>query len=313
MGKAGRFACIFTPMALTIAALICMVLIGLGGTNKNDKNLSGLWFFRADLSNFTTSVDLIPGTNLDNQLLAEALATAKKDSNLKDVYTVSLWNYCNGTKTDGDNFRIDDCGKPSASFWFNPVAVWGLNNTVADKAFPDALKNALSAYQRVAQWMFTAYAVAFIATAVELLFGFLAIFSRWGSLATTICGSIASLFILAASITSTVLYSALAGSFDSYLKPFGIQGSLGRPMYTLTWLAVAFSWAAGLFWLFSVCCCSGRSNSPKRVKVEKAPYTYERVESPAHGQYGDHVPLHPMPAASGKHGGAYEPYRHEHV
>jgi hypothetical protein len=83
-------------------------------------------------------------------------------------------------------------------------------------------------------------------------------------------------------------------------------------MYVVTWLAVAFSMGAGLFWLFSVCCCSGRSNN-KRVKVEKTPYTYERVASPYMGthpnQHGDNLPLNPMPESHGK-AAAYEPFRH---
>jgi len=93
-------------------------------------------------------------------------------------------------------------------------------------------------------------------------------------------------------------------------------------MYVTTWLAVAFSWGAAIFWLFSVCCCSGRSGNDgknKRVNVEKTPYTYERVASPYLGQSahanpnrastGGGVPLQSV----GQGGKAYEPYRHENV
>jgi hypothetical protein len=124
---------------------------------------------------------------------------------------------------------------------------------------------------------------------------------------------VSSILILLASITSTALYATLAGSFNTALKSFGIHGSLGKPMLTTTWLAVLFSWGAGLFWLFSTCCCSGKSNT-KRVKVEKAPYTYERVASPYLGQSGNQesgVKMQDLGHQEGKRGGeAYEPFRH---
>lgn len=46
MGKLGRIACIATPMALTIASLICLLLVFLGGINKSDSTLNGLYFFK---------------------------------------------------------------------------------------------------------------------------------------------------------------------------------------------------------------------------------------------------------------------------
>jgi hypothetical protein len=49
MGKAGRFACIFTPMLLTLASLICIVLVGLGGTNKNMAAFDSLYFFKVSV------------------------------------------------------------------------------------------------------------------------------------------------------------------------------------------------------------------------------------------------------------------------
>ena len=101
-------------------------------------------------------------------------------------------------------------------------------------------------------------------------------------------------------------------------------------MLGVTWLAVLFSLASGLFWLVSACCCSGRSpyhgarNAHRRsVIAEKAPYTYERVSSPyggtppAGGGYSiDPTVVYNTGAGpeglQTSHGsqGAYEPYRH---
>lgn len=46
MGKLGRFACVFTPMALSLAAFICLLLVFLGGLNKNDGNLTSIYFMK---------------------------------------------------------------------------------------------------------------------------------------------------------------------------------------------------------------------------------------------------------------------------
>jgi hypothetical protein len=55
MGKAGRFACIFTPMALTIASLICLILVFAGQTNKNMSLSRDLYFFKVSLSPLNTA------------------------------------------------------------------------------------------------------------------------------------------------------------------------------------------------------------------------------------------------------------------
>jgi len=313
MGKAGRFACILTPMLLTLASLICIILVGAGTTGKTG-TLSNFYFMRADTSNFTesSSLDLIPGTNLDNGLIKTGL---NGDVTLADFYDVGLWNYCSGNKTGNDTFDITFCSSRQAQYWFNPLDVWGLNTSSSD--IPKSVNSALNTYEKVSKFMFIAYIVAFVATLVELVFGFFAICSRWGSFVVTIVSTVSSIFILAASITSTALFATLVGTFDSALKnTFHIEASLGRSMFITTWLAVLFSWAAGLFWLFSVCCCSGRSSSPRNrnPRVEKTPYTYEPVVG-AGAPYAQHqrgfdqsIPLENRPGES-----PYEPYRHSNI
>lgn len=49
MGKGGRMICIFTPYVLTIAALICLIVVGLGSTDNGTDSLRDLYFFRVCL------------------------------------------------------------------------------------------------------------------------------------------------------------------------------------------------------------------------------------------------------------------------
>lgn len=46
MGKAGRFACIFIPMGLTIASLVALVFVFLAQREANNNTTNTLYFFR---------------------------------------------------------------------------------------------------------------------------------------------------------------------------------------------------------------------------------------------------------------------------
>jgi ABC-type phosphate/phosphonate transport system permease subunit len=93
---------------------------------------------------------------------------------------------------------VDFCSDKKAYFWFNPVQVWGLNTTssgsnssaIFGDIFPKTVTDALKVYQKVAKFMFIVYILAFVSTVIEIIVGFAAIFSRWGSLATTIVSSV---------------------------------------------------------------------------------------------------------------------------
>ncbi|KAG8533078.1 uncharacterized protein KY384_001861 [Bacidia gigantensis] len=337
MGKAGRFACIFTPMALTIASLVCLVLVGLGGTNRGNSTYNNLYFFRANTSNIDVDPSLInlPNNTITDKIVDAATDTAKQVLDVKDFYHIHLWNYCNGDfKGNDDNSsqhssdHVDFCSAHTNQFWFNPVEVWGLNNTNVDKLFSKELRHGLDVYKTTTKWMFICYIVALISTIVEILVGFLALFSRLGSLATTIVSAISSLFIIGFALTATILYSVLAGTFNTALNKYNIHGSLGKNIYVATWIGVAFSLAAGMFWLFSSCCCSGRSDKIKGYDTENAksgqrsaswklpgrkqPYEYERMDSPFQGgmPYNQQHGAHQMNDLGNERKTAYEPFRH---
>jgi SUR7/PalI family len=141
------------------------------------------------LTKFTvdnTGIDPLPGTDIDNIGLDQVLGQAKDAANVKDYYTIYLWNYCSWDGNDKYSF----CSKREAYFAFDPVEIWGLQNAGDDSVFPKELQDGLKAYKAVSKWMFVAYVVALTATAVELVVGISAIFSRWGSFCTTFFSSV---------------------------------------------------------------------------------------------------------------------------
>jgi hypothetical protein len=184
MGKAGRFACIFVPMALTIASLICLILVEIGNQNTSDIS-SDLFFLKFDMDDFKNDPDAIKGTDLDNAIVNMKVHT--KD--LKDFYQIGLWNYCSGDIDSDGSYKVTFCSPHEKSYYFDPEKVWGLHSA-NDDSLGDKLDDAMKVYKKVAGWMWTAYIIACVATGIEIIVGFFAIFSRWGSFATTIVSGV---------------------------------------------------------------------------------------------------------------------------
>jgi hypothetical protein len=340
MGKIGRIACIALPGVLTVASLICLVLVFLGGLNKNDPNLRGLYFFKADTTtlkhNVTAAQTLLNSVTVNSHILDE-LKKQVADKNIYDYYEIYLSNYCAGSG-DGNTTtsKPSYCSPRKASFYFNPLEVWGLNGTDIQQYVPKSLNDGLNVYAKVSKWLYTAYVVALCTTIGSFLVGFLAIFSRWGSFVTAIVSGVATLFTILAAVTSTVLFSTLTGTFNSVLRGYGIHLSVGTRMLALDYIAVIFSLAASLFWFVSICCCSGKSSHPysrdaygKRNPgngvYSAAPLGsrgYQPIEGHGHQNsaqpWGAHhrgVEMDTFGAQSPYKGRetAYEPFRHERV
>jgi SUR7/PalI family len=145
----------------------------------------------------------------------------------------------------------------------------------------------------------------------------------------------ATLFTFLAAITSTILFSTLVGALNTALKPYHVKLTLGSKMIALDWIAVVFSIAASMFWLVSICCCSGRSRHPKADRNSQqsgaggAGYTGfggrgyqplgDHFAQPTQAPYGAPGQMgHEMHdfGTAGPYKGretAYEPFRHERV
>jgi hypothetical protein len=262
----------------------------------------------------------LPGS-VDDKLrnFLNQLTSSNSNNDLSDIYEVYLWNYCSGNKNnDTGSVKLTHCSSREARYWFNPVEVWGLNNSGIADLVPKEIQKGLNIYKGVSQWMFVAYAIAFFASLANIIVGLLAICSRWGSCVTTIVSCTATLFSFLAALTSTILFSVLTGTFNSVLKTYGIHLSIGTKMFSLDWIAFAFSLGATLFWTVSICCCSGKSDRKDRSGGEKgfaAPFAgkgYQPLGGAAHGQQHSNVEMNNFGSSSPYKGRetAYEPFRH---
>jgi hypothetical protein len=158
--------------------------------NTNTRLQADTSAFRADPDNV---LEHLPADiKTDNNLL-EALKGAASSKELKDFYKVGLWSYCEGDKDEKTGVEtITYCSKSKTNFWFDPFSVWELKDTSAQKVLGDDLQKGLDTYKKVAGWMVWAFGIALILSAAEFIIGFFAIFSRWGSLVTTIVSTVSS-------------------------------------------------------------------------------------------------------------------------
>ena len=236
-----------------------------------------------------------------------------------------------------------NCSSPQTIFFFDAIKIWGLDSnttgTDLEALLPSSLRTGLNTYEKVSKAMSVVYIIAVASTALTILVGISAIFSRWGSFATTFFAAASGIFTLAASVIATALFFTVKGVMNDALEEdYGIRTDVGSKGYIVTWIASAFAVGSGLFWMLSICCCSGRydselgsvlcihaniicrspynpgSKDARRTRAEKTPYTYERVGSPYLGpQGGQAVPLTNMggnaPSAQRERETAYEPFR----
>ena len=154
-----------------------------GGLDKKSSTLDQMYFFRTDLRGLYNTA-LPPGDNTEEVALSNALQRVKNDDSVKDFYSIYMWNYCASDTILPNDFSF--CSKAKADWSFDLIKVWNLNGTGMEYAFPKELTDGLKVFEHVSKWMYYAYLFATIATVLELMVGISAIFSRWGSFATTI-------------------------------------------------------------------------------------------------------------------------------
>ncbi|PYH77589.1 hypothetical protein BO82DRAFT_423377 [Aspergillus uvarum CBS 121591] len=322
MGQVGRFALVLWSSLLTIGSLICLFIVAIGCIHP--KQAKDLYMFQIDLKNLTSSPHSVLDTTLEDitggnmKQFVQALQEGNKSGTLQDFYTIGLWNYCAGNNPHDGVYNTTYCSKPRGGFWFDPIELWGLNETDIGKHPPHRLQKTLDIYQKSSLWMQILYLVAICTGILQLLVGLLACCSRLGSCIAWLLTGVFLLFTLAASITSTTLFATLAGIFKVTFKAYGVYGQMGRHIYIATWLAVTLSLLAGVSWLLNCCCFPGdrarrvptRTGGP--VVAANSAYSYRPVTAPKLPEVSDHVPLLICPSPPQAHDRQdYRPYQQQ--
>jgi hypothetical protein len=312
-----------------------MIAMTSGIANKS------LYMFELEAKNLSISTSNIFSTNLSASVpnglgqINEAISMNKhnfsaSELGLSDYYKVNLWNYCSfNTSKENDQY----CSKGKFDWATTSIDLDHIKQVVQNKAnapnatIPEPLNGSLKTFQKVHKWTQVVYLIAILASALTLFLGIAAIFSKIASCITYVVCGIASTSLVIASAMATAETAIVIGAVKTVKHEYQINGHINTRWLAVTWIAVAFSLGAGIFWLASICCCSassGKSSRRNRSRggdSEKLIPTgaYQRVDDPHHfnagvgaGAFSQGPGAAPQkPMAQGN--GAYEPYSHQAI
>ncbi|KAH8596816.1 integral membrane protein [Bisporella sp. PMI_857] len=322
---AGRFVCVALPFGLTVASLICLLITLLAGiTNKNldmfevtPKNMSISSDALTNIANAATKRDIGLGASISSALNGDSSANFTASSfNLADTYKVYLWNYCSqtGEKTNCTKAKFDWASESLNVTAINEKAsAISMASTGKTATLPKDVTTALKAFVKVSKWTQVVYIIAFILTVLTLITGLFGFCSRGGSCITYFVSGLATTAIIIASTMATVSSAVVVGAVKTTSKAYGVKAKLMTPFLSITWLAAAFSIGAGLFWLFTICCCKSESRGNKRNSEKFAPSSYQPLHDNNTAYQGQQQGVYNPQAHQPARGAGYEPYSHSAV
>ncbi|KAF4449450.1 integral membrane protein [Fusarium austroafricanum] len=338
----GRFFCVLLPFALTVGSIIFLLVGALAGVADKSLyifriNVANLSINPADVDHIIDNLNL-KGLKLDTRdvpvidvPVIEERAEAIKDNitakllGLDKYYDINLWGFC---KTDADGKR--KCEKPEfdwANKKLNTSYLIGTDKNVQIE-LPKEIQNALKAFKTVTKWTQVVFIAAFIALAAEIILGIFSNCSRIFSCLTWIVAGLASTLVIGAVVLSGVFAGTVVGAVEGTAKFYGVKGNINGRFFACVAIAAAFALAAGLFWLFTICCCKpehrSRDKKNRRSDGEKLLGTNNK-----HGSYAPLSDDHEMqtgyynhnqsqsqygapryPSGTARSDLAYEPYSH---
>ncbi|KAK7223704.1 hypothetical protein V2G26_011707 [Clonostachys chloroleuca] len=314
--RAGRFVCVGIPVLLTIGAIVSYLIAALSGVAHNS-----VYLFKVDLSKLDIDENSI------SNFVSENLGILGRDaeeirgitaSNLGfgDSYDVNLWGYCmnkNGTDRECTKAQFDWASTRIKKDFLDPIAGKSVE-------LPSEMKSALNVFTTVTKYTEIAFIIALVSLGVELLVGIFSNCTRIISCLTTLIGIVAILFSLAASGLATGMAVVVVSAIKTIGKPYGVEGSFNGNFLACIWIGFAFSLAAGLFWLFTICCCKPDHREKRRSDGEKLipssgyyPIGSDNEMTSGQGYHNQYQPSYNKNSRTHGHSNsdvAYEPFSH---
>lgn len=335
MANFGRFVCVLVPFLLTLASLIAMLIAGLSGIA--DKSL---YMFRVNVTDLQLSPlsvsKILDGSGIKVPSLDDInipnIGTRQSQTNnitaadlgLYDVYDVNIWNYCYTSQNDTRactkaSFNWAATALNTTTGEFNSM----LTSTGLNVTLPKEITDAVKAFGTVSKWTQIVFIIAYVALGVELFFGLFANCSRAFSCVTFLVAFIATVAVGAAAGLATATSVVVVGAVEASAKIYGVDADFNTRFLATVWLGVAFAVAAGLFWMFTICCCApdhssrhSRSRAAEGEKFMNQGPGYQRLSDPhGNGYQSGYAQQYPRQSYGPpqQHSGAYEPYSHARV
>jgi hypothetical protein len=302
-----RFIGVLLPFTLAIASTIFVLVPALAGVT--DKSL---YIFQLNVENLSISSasDLIEKLDIRAEIISKNITA--NVLGLDKTYDITLWGYCH---TDKDGKR--ECSKPKFDWVRSTITNEYLED--ADKSvkikLPREIKTAITAFGGMSRATEIAFITALLELAIEVALGIFAVCSRELTCWTWMISGLASAFVLASAILTTIMASISIGAVESTAKLYGVRGEINVVFLAIIWIGAIFAIAANLLWILPTLCCK-----PKRRTSEDKGL----LDRGSH--FGAYTPIddeHEMQPTSYNHGEApslsadtradlaYEPYTHQ--
>lgn len=338
----GRFVCVALPLVLTIGAIAAMLYATLAGVAHHNT-----FMFKLDTRNLTLDKnsleDIAKDAGIDVQDIGKDLGVdvdslidkapnnanlTAKQLGLDYVFDVALWNFC--WTQDGKR----ECTKPDFNW-----AAHSLNDTFlkdfgatagVDVPVPKEIREPIKVFRTTMKFAEIGFIVSIILLAIELIVGILAGFSRAISCITWLIACVTTVVVFASAGLATGISVAVVGAVEASTKVFGVKGGIQTSFLATIWIAAAFTLAANLFWVFTICCCKREHGRARGVRHRDSHGDGEKLipsrgyaplgsdhemtgfqPQPSHHGYNNNsAQPSRYPGGNGRSDLAYEPYSH---
>ncbi|KAF4338961.1 hypothetical protein FBEOM_7137 [Fusarium beomiforme] len=302
----GRVIGVFLPFALAIAAAIFTLVPALAGVT--DKSL---YIIQLDFQNLSIS----PASDLVDRILSRSETVEKNITaeilGLDKTYDITLWGYCHddGDKRECSSPKFDWVRKTIRKNWIQSV------DKNVEVKLPKEINTAIQTFRSMTKGAEVAFIVALLELAIEIALGIFAVCSRELTCWTWMASGLASAFVLASAILSTIMASVSIGAVKTTAKLYGVEGKVNVVFLAIIWIGAAFAIAANILWIIPTLCCSTTKErkdpegkgllAPHRQSRSYAPIDDDHEMQPTYHNRG----LAPSPRTEL----AYEPYSHQVV
>ncbi|KAH8179297.1 SUR7/PalI family protein [Sarocladium implicatum] len=184
---------------------------------------------------------------------------------IADKYVVTLWGYCSYNSEGKRN-----CTDPEWD-WASKHFDTGVLDDIAEQTglnitLPKEIHDALDVFKPVTKWTQIGFAISLVALGIEFAVGIWANCTRVISCIVWLWAGITTILVVATAILATVTATVVVGAIDGLGDKYNVEASLDTAFLATIWIGAAFSIAAGVMWLATVCCCKPESRSDRKAR-----------------------------------------------
>ncbi|KAF2100235.1 hypothetical protein NA57DRAFT_73845 [Rhizodiscina lignyota] len=233
--------------ALSLISIILIVIVVIAGSHPH--LLTDFYFLKINIQWLDVPSKLSNATILNDLYILTGTdwvgrGATKGSLGIGDSYTVGLLAACS------EYGHKQNCTSPKIGFHFNPVSDLHLQKTALQGSFPSGLLSATNSYKSISPFMGGAYYASVVLLFLAMITGCFASRKAAVGIFSAVLAFLASVLLLAASITEPIIFSKLANEINSAFRKNGIDASFGSKTIVVSFIATFLALAVSLILVF---------------------------------------------------------------